>query len=273
MTDPHDDPDSLDDLASAHLDGDTSPAEAARVASDPGLAGRVERLTAVRDALRTSAETPVDPERRHQAIAAALDAFDQAGASEGPPVATVRTMAPRPTAVGGGGRRTLRLVGIAAAVALLALAVPLIGSLDSGSRREVATGSSDASKEMSLRAGSAGGANDAASSTTAQALAGMTATDLGAFRTLPELADAVRSRVGSDARAAQSSASGAEAPTLDQQPPCATERADGAPTTYTALAELEGRPVVVVVRDQPDGTRTLDVLDRRDCTTITTATL
>ena len=47
MTDPHD----LDELASAHLDGATSPEEAALVDADPALQARVEELRAVRDAV------------------------------------------------------------------------------------------------------------------------------------------------------------------------------------------------------------------------------
>ena len=62
------DHDPLDDLASAHLDGVTTPEEAARVAADPELVARVEALRAVRAAVASS--PAADPDRREQAIAA-----------------------------------------------------------------------------------------------------------------------------------------------------------------------------------------------------------
>ena len=76
MTDP-----TFDELASAHLDGATTPEEAARVAADPALQARVEELRRIRDAV---AEVPsVDPARRDAAIAAALAAFADDGSADG----------------------------------------------------------------------------------------------------------------------------------------------------------------------------------------------
>ena len=73
MTDDTFDP--RDELASAHLDGATTPTEAEEVAGDPELAARVEGFAATREAVRTG-DLPIDEERRETAIAAALAAFD-----------------------------------------------------------------------------------------------------------------------------------------------------------------------------------------------------
>jgi hypothetical protein len=272
MTD-HDDPlHPLDELASAHLDGLTTPAEAARVDADPDLAARVARLAATRDAVR-SPDAGSDPARRDEAIAAALDAFDAAG-EEGPASAgtavspSVTSLTARPAHA----RRALRLVGIAAAVALLALAVPLLGRLDTGSDDDTATSSFEetgAALDDSTAADAAGGDVGAAASTTVAT--GSRATDLGSFAALPDLAAAVRAGVGSKAAAMESSPMAA---TTDSTVACEPEQRDaGSSTAYVALAELDGQPVVVLVRDEPDGTRTMVVLDRQDCSTISAGRL
>lgn len=272
MTD-HLDP--LDDLASAHLDGETTPAEAARVASDPQLSARVERLAEARDALR-AADMPSDPARRAQAIAAALAAYDEevVGALD---AATANLLVPAAARWRRPPRRALALVGIAAAVALLALAAPLIDRLDSGSHDDLAALPDDGADDMTLRDSGAGQEATAGAADRALAAAPSAATpDLGPFGVLPDLADAVRSQLetgpaasgSSPAAASQSTATAAAAPA-----PCAEERAAGEPVLYTALAELAGRLVVVLVREEPDGGRTLVVLDRQDCSTVTAGRL
>ncbi|HEV8115309.1 MAG TPA: hypothetical protein VGP53_03655, partial [Acidimicrobiales bacterium] len=116
----------LDELASAHLDGTASPEEVARVAGDPALQARVDELRAVRAAV--GAIPVVDPRRRDAAITAALAVYDEQ--PEGPkvrtpPVTSLAAVAAR--------RRTApvarRLVGVAAAIVLLALLVPLVAGL------------------------------------------------------------------------------------------------------------------------------------------------
>ena len=122
MTDPF-----LDELASAHLDGATTPEEAARIAADPSLQARVEALRQVRAAL--GEVPPADPVAREAGIAAALEAFAEAaptersGALPAPPV-----LAPRR----GPSSTALRVLGAAAAIALLALLVPVLGRLADG---------------------------------------------------------------------------------------------------------------------------------------------
>lgn len=65
-------PQELDELASAYLDGETTPEEAALVESDPRLQELVAELRAVRDLVATPVEPPSD-EVRDQMIARALD--------------------------------------------------------------------------------------------------------------------------------------------------------------------------------------------------------
>lgn len=281
MTD-HLDP--LDELASAHLDGQTTPAEVARIAQDPLLSARVERLAAIRYTLRAD-DSVGDPARRDQAVAAALAAFDEAvemaphsaGASVIPLVApAARWPRPRP--------RTLALVGIAAGVAVLALAGPLLDRLDSGSREDLAT-TLESEADMSLREGS----SDQATTADAPSALAMAAAlpDLGLFDGFPALADAVRSQVGDGSAASASSSAAAPdssggtggkdtaGGTAQGAAPaaCAEETAAGDPVLYTALAELDGQLVVVVVREAPDGEHTLVVLDRQDCSTVTSGRL
>ena len=139
MTD-HDDLDPLDELASNHLDGRTTAAEAARIAGDAELQARVDAMAAVRDALR--APVHVDDLDRDRAIAAALSAFDDDGAVA-PPVADLREVAARRRLPS----RTMRVVGIAAAAVALALAVPVLSALDGGDADEEASSADEAAEE------------------------------------------------------------------------------------------------------------------------------
>lgn len=251
MTDHHD---PLDDLASAHLDGLTTADEAARFVAEPALATRVEQLRAARAALRAT-DHAVDPARREEAIAAALAVFDD---SKVTPLARVGRSAPS--------RRALQLVGAAAAVILLALLVPLVSRLDSGSD-DTATFHETG---KALDSSSGGDAFSAAASTTTLAADGRVS-DLGSFAELPELADAVRARLGPDATAAMEAAPSVApgASTL-----CTAAGQPGEPPyDYVALAELDGRLALVIVRAEPDGGQSLLVLDRQDCTTISAGRL
>lgn len=104
-----------DELASALLDQEV--ATPAHV--DPALAARVEQFGAV--AAQVGASVPVDPDRRDQAIAAALAEFD-AGRGDGITAAAPAAPTPlrprRPVA--------LRLLGAAAAVVIALGAVTLL---------------------------------------------------------------------------------------------------------------------------------------------------
>ncbi len=74
MSDPILPPD--DELVSAHLDGEATPAESARVLGDPAWAARARELAAVQE-LTAAPVVPPSAARRDASIAAALDLFDQ----------------------------------------------------------------------------------------------------------------------------------------------------------------------------------------------------
>jgi len=255
MTDHHD---PLDELASAHLDGLTTPDEAATVAADPDLSSRVDRFAAARELLQSTAPA-IDPDRRTEAIAAALAAFDERqrdlGATAAAPAPVIDLAARRRT------RRTLQLVGAAAAVVLAALAIPFVDQLDSGSKRgsDVAA---PTSKDLAATE-----AADAAGAVTTTVAPGASLPALGSFADLPHLAEAVRTQIGSEGPAAAQAS-----PTPERATSCTDDPAL-MPVAYVAFAELDGRAVVVVVRDEQDGGRSLVVLDRQSCETVSAGRL
>lgn len=278
MTDPHDplhpadELDPLDELASAHLDRHTTPDEAARIEREPGLSARVARLAAARTAVRAAPVEPAGAARREAALAAALEAFDAAAPPA--PVTTPADVAPLASRWRAP-RRSVQLAGIAAAVALLALAVPLLGRLDSGSdenqSREASTAleAPDAASEGSAadRAAPEDAAAGADSTTT---MAAMAPPDLGSFSGLDELTDAVRARLQSPADQVPSSQTSSM---YGSQQGCPAEATTRVPAPrLVALATLEGQAVVVVVRDD-DGRALLEVLDSARCELVTTTVL
>ncbi len=281
-TDPTDELDELDALASDHLDGHTTEAEAARIAADPVLAARVASLEAARAALR--AEVPVDGAARTAAIAAALDAFDAAGVQE-------RSTGLAPVTMPAGGRapsrRALQLVAIAAALVLLALAVPLLSSLDrSDDDDDEAATALDADTF-----GEAGGdlessappapsvAEDSATDGAAQAYNADSPVELGAFPDVDALRDAVRAAAPAPTSRAVPSTTAADVPgragTADESlsaSPCAEEVAARAPT-FSARATVEGRDVLALVQVTAAGTAELVVLDAATCSVVTSRPL
>lgn len=256
MTDP-----SFDELASAHLDGVTTPTEAARIAADPALQARVEEFRRVRAAL---AEVPAaDPAHREAAIAAALAAFDD-DASAGPrapvsPLAAVSTRrGPSPTAV--------RVLGAAAAIALLALLVPVLSRLAQSNDDQ--TASFDSTGEAIERApeDARSGAEDSAVTTTTAS--SDDDADLGTFEDLTALVAAVS---GDEPHASfgTDSTLGASADEELACPPSTASESSGDTSTTRAIesatATVAGDAVIVVVRTESAGTRTLLVYLAEDC--------
>jgi hypothetical protein len=253
MTDPLD----LDDLASAHLDGATTPNEAARVAADPALQARVEELRAVRDAVRDV--PPVDPAMRDDAIARALSTLDDDDA----PVAgmtPVTELTPRR----GLSPRAVRAVSAAAVILLLALLVPLLASVQDQDDDEAA--SSDSASEAVEEGGET--AADGGTALEPEAAAGDDATGgtsapgavpamLGTYDDLDDLVKALATG-DLDERAAQETTSFSD----DGAPRCSPPRAGG---TMVAIAIVGGDAVEVYVRTAPEGTRTITVLSRGSC--------
>ncbi len=118
-----------DELASALLDQEAVvPAHV-----DPALAARVEEFGAV--AAQVGAPVPVDPDRREQAIAAALAEFDAgraAGVAAAVPAAPTPLRPRRPVA--------LRVLGAAAAVVVVLGAVTLLRRDETNSTETAASG-------------------------------------------------------------------------------------------------------------------------------------
>jgi hypothetical protein len=256
MTDPHD----LDELATAHLDGATSPEEAARLAGDPelraGVEARAEELAAVRRAL--AEVSPVDPVRRDTAIAAALAAYDEETmASAGP---TVVPLAPRR----GLSARAVRVVGAAAVILLIALLVPLLASLgddDDETATFSETGAAIAGDAAEDASDGGAGEERAAPSTTTRApqqtasVSTAQVVDLGTFEDLDALAAAVAAgESGPPADTAAFDSSSDE----DQ----CTDEPGG---TLLAVAVVDGAPVLVYVFGADEGSPTLRVFRRGGC--------
>ncbi len=170
MPEPDPTPDDL--LVSAVLDGDASPDEAERVASDPRLAARLEQVRAV--AAAVGGPVPlVDPAVREAHLAAALAEARRLAAD--PPAAT-GTAAPSPPppvadlAAARDRRRPVAsrvLLSVAAALLVVVAAGTVLVRLadlgGSGGGDEVATESDDRSSAESLGAVE-GGADDGADS-------------------------------------------------------------------------------------------------------------
>ena len=231
----HHDP--LDDLASAHLDGATTPEEAARVQADPSLSARVEALRLVRTAMAATA--PPDGGRREQAIAAALMAYDEDR--------TVTPLTPVVSRHRGPAQRSWRVASVAAAVAALAALVPLLASLSSGSDDSANTAASGGTAlEDSRTAQLPSAAVDAeaglqASSTT---MATRENRSLGSFASDEALVRAIPD-TSADATPGEAFSAG-----LDSNDCVATLLAELDPAALpatAATATVAGKPVVLVI--------------------------
>ena len=289
MTDRPDDP--RDELASAHLDGLTTPEEAERVAADPDLQHRVAALRAVQEAVR-SGTTVVDAGRREQAIAAALAAFaeDHAGSDEpgaGAPVGDLAAVAARRSERA---TRWRRVLGVAAAAVVLALSVPVLGSLGSDDDSEdLATEAADeaAPDSTTMAAGDAEADTGQDATGYADSLSTDAPTadrltvgviDLGSFAAYADLEASVRTQL--DPAAAGPSPGTSESRAVDDQATaCTTKAVDdataaGAFIALQAVAVLDDRAVTVTVVQHPDSRRTILVADpERACELVATSEL
>ena len=252
MTDPND----FDELASAHLDGVTSPEEASRVEADPALQARVEELRAVRSALGWVPS--VDAGRRDAAIAAALAAFAEDGAESDP-------AAPAPVTALSARRlspATVRVLSAVAVVAILALLVPLLSGIDGGDDEASFESTGDALES----AGDASTDGDdllvpeeSAATTTVPSGPDADA-DLGAYEDLDALADAVTTGPVDTRAVTPEYQLGDGAARLCGSPP--------ATSTQAGTAVVAGERVVVWVGITPEGGQVLTVLRADDCEVI-----
>lgn len=256
MTDPHD---ARDELAFAHLDGTATPEEVERAATDPQLRARVEELRAVRAALREV--PPVDPHRRDQALAAALAAYEETAP---PRHADVVPLAARRRST-----RTMRVVGLAAAVALLALALPLLVGLGGEGDDEAsfeATGDEIDSGTEAAEGGDTAVEDQASSPETSSTPASSRGLSLGSYPGLEELLLALG---GTDGEAAFGPEPQGGANDLATRCP---PLGDPAPGTVVRSATVAGEPVEVQLRDGPGG-RTVTVVDVTTCELLLERTL
>jgi hypothetical protein len=250
MTDP-----TFDELASAHLDGATTPAEAARIAADPALQARVEELRRVRAAV---AQVPAaDPSHRDAAIAAALAAFTDDDTDAADPTAPVSPLATA-SARRGPSPTVIRVLGAAAAVALLALLVPVLGRLAPSGDDDSA--SFDATGDAIEGGGETEVEDDHAKPTSADSSG---EADLGTFEDLPALLAAVAATDGQ-------ASSGTDALAAAPEEAAACPLPNLGDTAYTgrtewAHATVAGEAVIVTVRTDRAGTRTVFVYQADDC--------
>ncbi len=278
MNDPTSDP--RDELASAHLDGETTPAEAARVAADPEVAARVAAFEEVRNAMR--AEVAADPHRRDAAIAAALAALDEGSEQPGGPGGGVTPI----SAARRGRLRWARAVGVAAAAVLVAAVVPMLldgdeGGEDMASREAAPSLEDDSAGDRPAEEGQAGSAFDAgpgaAGGGGSTELSAAAIRDLGAHGDLATLTDAVRATLDPAAgpEADLPAPLSGEAAPSERTVDCLRRTAEAvlatgsATVTLEGTATLDGLPVVVVVGTAADGTRVLVVARPDDgCATV-----
>jgi hypothetical protein len=163
MSDPSD---ARDELASAYLDGEATPAERAQVEADPQLMARVGELGAVRSALAAPVEAP-DAATRERALAAAT-------AAGVPPAATVtRIDRGRPR------RRGLAVLGAAAAV-IVAILVAVVATRSADHSTTSSATVAPAAGDLTPAAASTGPATTLASGATTTAPVGLGSTASGA---------------------------------------------------------------------------------------------
>lgn len=301
------DPDALDELVTAVLDGEASPEEAAALDAHPGGAVRLAELAAVRSLVAAPVPTPPGlDEVLGAALAAGDDVLPPATAAPDPPPS------PGVTDLGAARarrQRTHRLLAVAAAVVVLALAVPLLDRLDSASSKFSAVGTAidaggadreDAAESAADEDAAAAPADGDASSATAESGSAATGSgaadqapgttvapsttafvepsyadsstagrlgDLGAHPSTAALLDAVRAVATVDAVARWSEPGQL---TLAPEATCDRLRADlPAPGAAVAAgtATVAGQPVVVVVQRPAAGGDEVLVITT-DCTTL-----
>ena len=242
------DHDPLDELASAHLDGATSPEEAAQVAADPALQARVEELRAVRDAV--AAVPPVDPARRDAAIAAALAAFEEAGPPEPGRSASVTSLT-EVAARRGRSARARRWLGAAAVIALLVALVPLVRQARRRLRRRhgqraggfTETGAAIGDERRARRPEAAADGGERRHDRPSAA----TGSTLGAYDSVDELAAAVRASAAPGTSAGPPDEAHRPVRGPARRP---RRRPRSTASVGRALATVAGTPVVVFIVDR-----------------------
>jgi hypothetical protein len=156
------------------------------------------------------------------------------------------------------------VLGAAAAVALLALLVPVLGRLGQSSDDDSASFDSTGSA-IEGGAGDAATAEDSGSGATSSTAVLPTAGDLGTYADLDALVDALLSSPQDLVETEPPNAFEPDACAIAINRDGANANADAA-TAERATATIAGDAVIVVVRDAESGARTLVVYRADDCT-------
>lgn len=263
MTDLTPSPD--DAIVSAHLDGEASPAERARMAVEPELQARLEAFRRVAAQVGSPVEGPTATQR-NAAIASALDAADLETTAPVVELDAVRTRRARSS-------RWLPIASVAAAVLLVLAALPLLSRLGSDSSDQAS--SAAATTTAAAAAPQAGGAGNSTAGSAETLAVPLDGADLGAF------ADEAAMRTAADsllnqlftategAVAADSSAAGAFRLTASCDPAIRADFPDLGERLLSATAFLRGQSVDVLVfalTDPGSGpTRQLLAVDPTSC--------
>ena len=283
---------SVDELASALVDGELDPETAAAARARPDVAARAAELAAARDALRAADVPPPDPAAREQAIAAALAAFDDergaaapaptvgptASPAADPPPAPVPPVTPLDAPRRAHAARRRRTWQLAAAAAVLVLAgvlgVAIGTSDDDGGGDDTAASSVEPGDRESTTAGAAEEAPPAADDGLDTEAGGsspdvpdgrLEVGDLGTFASADDLVDHVAGRVPGDHQVLPGADDGV--PPEPAARVCSTPPAPlddpSVPARLHGHAIVDGTPVDVWVID--DGGRSRLLAVDRDC--------
>lgn len=260
-----------DELISAHLDDEATPAEAAAVEASAPARARRDQLEAARALVGQPVVPP--PEAREAAVAAALAVFDREIAA---PAAPEQPDGATPTPTPLAGRRVRRrsplvaVLGAAASIVFL-LAVGVISLSQRSHTESFSAGAAPESQSADKGVASSGASSvapaapsgadtardDFARATGPDAFAAPV--DLGAVAGAAELRERVAAGLAAPAPMAPlTSAPGAAAAALDAVASCepAQRAADPGlgPLVLTARATYQGRPAVVLAyRAEPNG--------------------
>jgi hypothetical protein len=254
MTEPSDtaspdESDTLDELASAYLDGEATPDEVARVESDPELLARVASLRAVGEAVGEPIAPP--PEAADAAVARALAIGDE-------------VFGPASVVDLGGQRRRrdqrrtgLWVASAAAVIMLLAVGIPLLNQLSSSSSTDTAARTGEAneaeSAEQPMAAEEDSGAAGAQSTTVPGGAAFESGNDvvfLGDFASEDDLIDAVRQQSAEPRVETEGQPSPDAAPAAS---PCPAQVGDLTDVVAVYAASVDGEPFsAIVYLESPD---------------------
>ena len=247
----------LDDLLSAHLDGETTADEAARIERDPAAIARLEQLAAARDAL-SSDRPSVDAASRDTTLARVFAELDR---DESPrpltPVSDLSTRRRNP------GRFLAAAAAAIIAVALLGGAIGMLANESGDDDSASSSGAEMSTMDDSTAADATGGSPERS----AAAVEGASEPSLGRFDDTTQLRDAVRRQLLDPQSSSDltSSEPDAEAPSTAAAaqalpPTCATP--PGTQAVYRA--EVAQRLLFVVVTGEPVAL----VIDPGTCTEV-----